>query len=390
LLTSLDPSSVPVGSTGLTLSVYGEGFSPDTVVRVNGGDRDTTYVSSTKLQIELLAADLAVVGTLNITAYTPPPGGGTSNSLTFTVLPLDDNPIPAIRSIDPKGAEAGDPAFTLLVNGWDFIADSVVQWNGADRGTTFVSSAQLVASIPATDIAAPGSAGVTVFNPGPGGGTSNAVMFSIAPPGDNPVPSISSLSPASTYATGAFGGGLIMTVNGANFIPDSTVYWNGTPRITDYVNTSQLRVTLTAGDTAFAGDFAVTVVNPAPGGGTSNIAIFQVMSIDQNLIPAITHLGLAGASSMVSANNINASTAGFDLVVYGSGFATGAEIYLNGELRTTTYISDTQLRAALTYADQNGGLVSIQVVNPPPGGGPSNTVLYLIQIQRIYMPIIGR
>ena len=247
-----------------------------------------------------------------------------------------------------------------------------------------------MASIPATDIAAPGSAGVTVFNPSPGGGTSNAVIFSIAPPGENPVPSIRSLSPASVYATGAYGSDLVVTVNGAYFLPDSTVYWDGAPRITDYVSTSQLQVTLTAGDTALVGDFAVTVVNPAPGGGSSNIAIFQVMGRDQNLIPAVTNVSLVGASGMTSVNSSDASTAVFALLVDGSGFADGAEVYLNGESRTTSYLSDTQLRAALTDADLERKQVSIYAVNPPPGGGPSNTVLYRLPILRIFMPVILR
>ena len=43
---------------------------------------------------------------------------------------------------------------------------SVVSWNGANRTTTFVSATQLTAAIPAADIAATGSASVTVQNPG--------------------------------------------------------------------------------------------------------------------------------------------------------------------------------------------------------------------------------
>jgi len=50
-----------------------------------------------------------------------------------------------------------------------------VRWNGADRATTYVSPTQLTAVIPATDVATAGSARVTVFNPPPGGGTSNEV-----------------------------------------------------------------------------------------------------------------------------------------------------------------------------------------------------------------------
>src|SRR6185295_10089018 len=48
-----------------------------------------------------------------------------------------------------------------------------------NRTTTFVSSTQLTAAIPASDIANVGTASVTVVNPAPGGGTSNALTFTI-------------------------------------------------------------------------------------------------------------------------------------------------------------------------------------------------------------------
>jgi hypothetical protein len=82
----------------------------------------------------------------------------------------------------------GASAFTLTVNGSDFVASSVVQWNGANRSTTYVNSTQLTASIPATDVANAGTAQITVFNPTPGGGTSNALNFTIgAQPSGCPV-----------------------------------------------------------------------------------------------------------------------------------------------------------------------------------------------------------
>ncbi len=84
-----------------------------------------------------------------------------------------------MADIPTLSATAGDAGFTLTVNGSGFVSDSVVQWNGASRTTTYVSATQLTAAIPATDIAAAGTASVTVFNPAPGGGTSNAQSFTI-------------------------------------------------------------------------------------------------------------------------------------------------------------------------------------------------------------------
>ena len=61
-----------------------------------------------------------------------------------------------------------------------FVAGSVVRWNGSDRPTTSNGSINgLIAQISASDVAAAGTAAVTVFNPGPGGGSSNASTFTI-------------------------------------------------------------------------------------------------------------------------------------------------------------------------------------------------------------------
>jgi hypothetical protein len=54
-----------------------------------------------------------------------------------------------------------------------------VQWNGSDRTTTFVSSTQLTAAVPVTDITTAGTISITVVNPAPGGGASNAKDFVI-------------------------------------------------------------------------------------------------------------------------------------------------------------------------------------------------------------------
>jgi YVTN family beta-propeller protein len=55
-----------------------------------------------------------------------------------------------------------------------------VRWNGSDRPTTSNGSINgLTAQISASDIAAAGTAVVTVFNPAPGGGSSNSLTFAI-------------------------------------------------------------------------------------------------------------------------------------------------------------------------------------------------------------------
>jgi hypothetical protein len=101
-----------------------------------------------------------------------------SVTANFTI----NNPVPTTTGLSPSSATAGGVAFTLAVNGANFVSSSIVLWNGSDRTTTYVSSTQLNAAIPAGDIAA-GVANITVFNPAPGGGTSNSWPFFVTQTG---------------------------------------------------------------------------------------------------------------------------------------------------------------------------------------------------------------
>src|SRR5579864_2829249 len=84
------------------------------------------------------------------------------------------NPVPFMdQPIEPATVAPGSSHFNLTVHGANFVQGAVIHWNGSPRPTTFVSSRQLRAAIGNQDVATPGSAAVTVVNPGPGGGVSN-------------------------------------------------------------------------------------------------------------------------------------------------------------------------------------------------------------------------
>jgi hypothetical protein len=83
--TGLSPATALVGDGDLLLTVTGSGFIPASTVRWNGADRTTTFVSANQLLAMIPAADLSAVATVQVTVYTPAPGGGTSNAQTFSV-----------------------------------------------------------------------------------------------------------------------------------------------------------------------------------------------------------------------------------------------------------------------------------------------------------------
>jgi hypothetical protein len=91
--------------------------------------------------------------------------------------------LPSLTSVSPNSVTAGGSSFQLTANGSGFTANSVIRWNGANRTTTFLSSTQLRTTISASDIASSGSASVSVFTSGTGGGSSpQTLTVSITPP----------------------------------------------------------------------------------------------------------------------------------------------------------------------------------------------------------------
>jgi len=98
------------------------------------------------------------------------------------VTPLFANPVPYIHQpLVPTAKTPGSAGFVLTVHGAGFVSGAVVTWNGSPRATSFVSGKELKATIPATDLAAAGTANVKVVNPGPGG-ASNVAYFQVVKP----------------------------------------------------------------------------------------------------------------------------------------------------------------------------------------------------------------
>jgi len=347
---SLSPTNATAGGAGFTLTVNGTGFVSGSEVNFNGAAKTTTFVSATRITAVIAAADIATAGAVNVAIANPAPGGGTSANLPFTI----NNPSNlTITSLSPASATAGGAGFTLTVNGTGFVNGAAVQFNGANRTTTFVSGTQVTATITAADIATAATVNVTVTNPAPGGGTSNAQAFTINNPSSL---TITSLSPSSATAGGA---GFTLTVNGTGFVSGSVVNVGGSAKATTFKSATQLTAAISASDIAAGGVLNVIVTNPAPGGGTSNSATFTI----NNAVPTLSSL---------SPSSVFAGSGAFTLTVNGAGFVNGASVQFNGANRTTTFVSSTQVTAAILASDvTTAGTANVTVRNPAPTTGPS-------------------
>ena len=252
---------------------------------VSGGSYNLGAGASQTVIVGFQPTAVAIVtGNVNFT-YS---GGTVSRGLTGTGT--NPVPVPVLGALSPSSATAGGAAFTLTVNGTNFVASSVVRWNGSNRTTTFVSGTELRAAIPASDVALAGSAQVTVFDFLPIGETSNTLTFTI----NQSVPVLAALSPSSATAGGA---GFTLTVSGANFAAPSVVRWNGSDRTTTFVSSTELRAAISAGDITTAGTTQITVFTPLPGGGTSGALTFTITS--QMFTLTVTVRG-SGVGSVVS------------------------------------------------------------------------------------------
>jgi hypothetical protein len=225
----------------------------------------------------------------------PAPGGGNS-TLSFPV----NNPALTLSSFTPASSTVGAGAVTLTLNGSNFVSTSTVTYNGSPHTATFVNASALTITLSAADQAAAGSYAVVVTNPAPGGGNSTLSF-----PVNNPAPTLSSFSPASSTVGAA---ALTLTLNGSNFLSTSTVTYNGVAHPATYVSASALTITLSAADQATAGSYAVVVTNPAPGGGNSTLS-FPVNNAAPVITSATTASGTVGASFsyQITATNTPAS-----------------------------------------------------------------------------------
>lgn len=186
-LTAIVPDNCMVGETDFTFAVEGVNFEDGALVMWNGYERPTTFVSSTRLEATIDTVHLATAQTITIIVYNA--DGEIAGPLTFTIK----NPLPSLTSISPTAVTGGGPDFRLTLTGSDFFGSPVVRWNGADMAMSGTAGyTEMWAEVPSSQIATGGEIQIIVYNPPPGGGTSNALIFPV---------STFSLTPSSASAT---------------------------------------------------------------------------------------------------------------------------------------------------------------------------------------------
>ncbi len=365
---------------------------------------------------------MAAAGTAQVSVSA---SSGVTPALPFTI-----NAATGLTSLAPASTTAGSAAFTLTVNGQNFKSGAVVQWNGSARTTTFVSATQLTAAILATDVAAAGTAQVTVSA---STGTTAALPFTITASGPLNLTQTGTIIASVTAPTGG-GNHNIQIIRDGDMPPvgstdssrqydtynggaPSTDAWIGyqyaTPQTFErilfqegrnfsdggfftalnvqvrqsgsWVNVQGLAInpvyplnndgisyeSYSLQFTPISGD-AIRIDGP-PGGSAYFISVGELQvfgPLPQSAAPTLSSM------APTSANNGDSP---LKITVTGANFVNGSLVQWNGLNRPTTYIGPTQLQATLPASDlAAAGSARVTVSTPSATPTVSNALAFTI------------
>jgi hypothetical protein len=303
-LTKLDLQT-PAGSVCLSQTPFG--FP---ITRVGVRSRPQTIVVKNCGNSDLTLSDIATTGPFEkmtlCTGAVLMPGEDCPFSLTFT--PPGVGMFEGTVSISSNAAISkitlplfGAGAIPTLELPSSFISEPVVIGHSSARQLLFLrNSGQIEINIagmsatgdftvenqcPAILFPLQSCFGVVIFTPTAAGTRSGTVTVQddaaggphvLSATGNGlpsyPVPSVSSSAPTMV----AVGTGFQLRVSGANFFPESVIRVNGVDQATSYQQSRFLYTDVNASEVNEAGDLPVSVFNPGPGGGESNVVTITV------------------------------------------------------------------------------------------------------------------
>jgi uncharacterized protein (DUF1800 family) len=250
--------SLPLAAVGIKITaVSGQGVNPTTACL----GRNTTFTANVSGTTNT-AVTWSMTGAGSITAagvYTAPNTIPASSAVTVTATLSAQSSVsasyqftlinPTVNLTSTTPATIDSTTNSVVMNGYGFIPGSIVLVNGSPVPTTYTSMYHVTAQVPAL-AGESTSVTLTVQNPAPGGGVSDALTLGTAVPGLTSV----APSPVSTGAT-------TVTLTGANFSSGTVAFFDGNPAITTYV--SPTRITAVAKVAPWRTDSLTVGISPA-------------------------------------------------------------------------------------------------------------------------------
>ncbi|UOQ99608.1 IPT/TIG domain-containing protein [Hymenobacter sp. 5317J-9] len=366
VISALSPNAQVAGGPAVTLTVTATGITPTTTVNFNGVSYTQTSSTATTVTVTIPASVLATAGSFPVTLTN---SAGTSNAFTFVVSnPSTAGAFETFEAGTKTSYTAG--TVTLTSGVWNF-ANALIGDSFADKFNGLKSARIRTAGAISMNFDKPNGAGTIIINSAlygtdtggsflleisTDGGTTYTTVpgapatltatltpytFTVNQAGNvrlrisntvttttstsprviiddisisdfaapnNPVPVITSITPNSVVV-GNVGN---VTLVGTGFTSASTVVVNGATIPTTVIPSTFVSATqITAAVPAAApiGTYTVTVVNPTPGGGTSNGVTFTIVAP----VPTITSFtptsGGPGTTVTVTGTNLLGATA---------------------------------------------------------------------------------
>ena len=269
------PATAPgtVSGTSTALSVAASDASALTytwsVASWSGGDPSVSGVSFTPngtLGAAASQATFSYAGTYTLQVEVRDAAGNTTSSTTGTITVAQTATAIVIAEVAPLLAPNATLALHAAVHD-QFGAEmaGAITWTLAPGGSGGTLAADGIYTAPAATVA--------------GSDTVHAVSGALDTPltiglsGGNLVPHLTSASPQTLFVGSSAHGLMLM----GQFSPGTTVSWGSTVLSANIVTASTLTVTIPAALLSTAGDVALTVTAPAPGGGISNALTMHVV-----------------------------------------------------------------------------------------------------------------
>ena len=140
-------------------------------------------MNKTRNNLILLGLEILLILAFGVVAFLPTETKAYLESSLYPPYMINvrtnNNPIPTVSSIKPNSIDKIRGRTTITIIGNGFTPDSIVRKNNSNRITTFIDSKHLLVDIFPSDVYNQNEFYLTVFNGEPGGGFSNASLFTI-------------------------------------------------------------------------------------------------------------------------------------------------------------------------------------------------------------------
>ena len=367
IINSVQPSGIVGGSPNTVITVSGEPFDETTVIVFEQAVLATTLVAGSPptLRATIPASALVTLRETSLSVRRTAAGFVVFSAPFRFVIGSAAPQLTSLGNVQ-QPLVAGASGFSMAVNGSGYLPGATVWINGVARESSLESPTTLRVAISSEELARPNVLTVTVLNPSPTVGPSNALSVIV----NSPMPVLSTISPATIAAQlSSNAASLSITVTGSSFIAGATVLLDNVGIPTQFVSSTVLTAVIPASLLQASGTFQVTVRNPEPSLGSSAAASFVVVSpepILASIVPGSVQFDPVRAVPVA-------------ITLRGDNFAANSIFDFQAPCGSVFVVDRINAQTAVvTTTYQCPGTYRVRVGNPPPGGGISQTLSFTV------------